>query len=86
MNLIYSSKDLYLTPFGPNLMKDYSYKMSTQNKKRVDKCRSKTLEEELLNTNACTTPSASPVKKRKQSEKAKKPKVNLVLSLQMIPL
>jgi hypothetical protein len=62
----------------------YSYKMSTLYKRREDKSRSKALEDELLNTNACTTPSTSPVKKRKSSGKAKKPKVNTSLLLYII--
>jgi hypothetical protein len=53
--------------------------MSTLYKRREDKSRSKALEDELLNTNAYTTPSTSPVKKRKTSGKAKKPKVNTSL-------
>lgn len=56
----------------------YSYKMSTLCKKRENKSRCKALEDELLNTNAGTTPSTSPVKKRKQSDKPKIPKVNKV--------
>jgi hypothetical protein len=59
----------------------YSYKMSTLSKRREDKSRSKALEDESLNTCAYTTPSTSPVKKRKSSGKAKKPKVNTSLLL-----
>jgi hypothetical protein len=55
--------------------------MSTIYKRREDKSRSKALEDELLNTNAYTTPSTSPVKKRKSSGKVSKPKVNTSILL-----